>query len=448
MPGKKIVCLGGGSQYFGHVLPDLMVMEGLSGSEIVLYDIDVEKTELMAEFGQRIAEQNGTGFRVRACGDLAEAVDGADFALSAIGGAGASTESVYGTGAHWQDVMIPAKYGIYQLTADTCGPGGMMMALRSIPAYIEICREMEKRCPDIVFLNHSNPMAPLCRAMRKHTSINVIGICHGVQIGINHTAGMLGVDPHELEVVWIGTNHYYWIIRVRHQGRDVHPKVMEIAKDQTREGARPLSDKLSEAYGYCILFPDESHCIEFYPYLAQLRDAKAMPYGLDKHPHYFFGEGAQPAEDTTDRATWLKQYAEGLSKIEPRTEPSDPLMGEGIGPLVEAIAQGRRRVHIVNIPNNGCVPNLPDYAVLEMEGVTDSCGVRGVSIGDAPLTLAAMLHKRIAWQEMVADAAVTGDKGLALQAVLLDEMTVQPEKAGAMLDELIAASKEYLPQFK
>ena len=123
--------------------------------------------------------------------------------------------------------MIPAKYGIYQLVGDTGGPAGMMMGLRSIPIYLSICREMEKRCPEVVVLNHSNPMAVLCRAMLKYTGIRkVIGICHGVQGGIMQTAELLGVEPEELEVVWIGTNHYYWFTRIRLHGKDVYPEVM------------------------------------------------------------------------------------------------------------------------------------------------------------------------------------------------------------------------------
>lgn len=447
MPSKKIVCLGGGSMYFSSVLSDLLVMKGLSGSEIVLYDIDTEKSELMAGFAQRMAERAGTGFRVKACHELAEAVDGADFALSSIGGSGTSAGNVYGTGAHMQDVMIPAKYGIYQLTADTAGPGGMMMALRSIPIYLNICREMEKRCPDVILLNHSNPMATLCRAMNKYTSINVIGICHGVQIGINYTAKMLDVDPHELEIVWIGTNHYYWAMRILHQGRDVYGEVMKRMVEQKADGHAPFSDALSEAYGYRILFPDDSHCIEFYPFLAQLASPEDMPYGLGEHGHYFFGDDPHPAEAAPDRATQLKQYQEELDKIELPEEPSDPITGEGIGVLVEAMAEGRRHVHIVNIPNRGVVPNLPEFAVLEMEGVTESRGVRGVHVGEAPTALAGILQKRIAWQEMVADAAVKGDRSMVLQALLLDEMAIPPEQSKAMLDELLAASKDYLPQF-
>ena len=469
MPSKKIVCLGGGSMYFRRALADLAVTEGLAGSEIALYDIDVEKAELMGRLGARLADLSGTGLRVRVCTELADAIDGADFAISSIGGAGKSVGRVYGTALHRQDLVIPARYGIYQIVGDTGGPAGMMMGLRSIPIYLDICREMEKRCPEVVFLNHSNPMAVLCRAMIKHSGIEqVIGICHGVQGGIKRIADLLGVSLEELDTVWIGTNHYHWFTRIRHNGEDVYPEVRRRMASRKPPEGTTMTTKLSEIYGYQITYPPDNHAIEFYPFLAQVGDPKHMPYGLGeevvtRHGEDLyaglrakveaeFSDAEQEAEPRKPRKPRKRQsqlagYAEELDKTVLPEKPSDPLTGEGLGSLIESIALGRRRVYIVNIPNKGAVSNLPETAVLEIEGVSDSCGVRGIYVGEAPLSLMGLLQKRIAWQELVAEAGVTGDRKLALQALLLDEMAIPPEKAEAMLEELLAASKEMLPQF-
>ncbi|MEA3345003.1 MAG: hypothetical protein U9Q78_01945 [Chloroflexota bacterium] len=456
MPSKKIACLGGGSRYFARALADLAVTEGLAGSEITLYDIDMEKAEIMAQYGARLAEESGTDLRVRACKELADAVDGADFAISSIGGAGRSVGNVYGTTMHIQDMLIPARYGIYQIVGDTAGPAGMMMGLRSIPIYLNICREMEKRCPEVVLLNHSNPMAVLCRAMIKHTGIKkVIGICHGVQGGIIRIADILEVEPHELDIVWIGTNHYHWFTGIRHKGKDVYPEVRRRLAERKHPAGELMTQKLSEIYGYQIVYPPDDHAIEFYPFLSQVPDAESIPYGLIEHVHgtrYTELElEEQPeisdAEKQERRRTQLREYEEELKKLKLPEKSSDPLTGEGIGNLIENIALGRRRVHIVNIPNKGAIPNLPEHAIVEIEGVTDSCGVRGIHMGEAPLYLKGFLEKRIAWQELVVEAGVKGDRDLALQALLLDEMAIPPEKTEAMLDELLAASKEMLPQF-
>ncbi len=454
MPARKIACLGGGSRYFARALGDLAVTPGLAGSEIALYDIDAEKAEIMSRHGARLSEQAGAGMRVRACATLAEAVDGADFAITSIGGAGKSIGSVYGTGAHSLDVLIPAKYGVPQIVGDTGGPAGLMMGLRSIPIYLDICREMEKRCPDAILFNHSNPMAPLCRAMTKYSSINVVGICHGVQAGIIYLAQLLGVPAEELETVFIGTNHYHWFTRLRHKGRDVYPEVRRrLAESGPNEGGA-LTQKLSDIYGYQIAYPHDDHIVEFYSFLTQLAAGEPLPYGMQsryEQPEFasLAAAASQPSEveEREQRQAHLRELAEWLGQLSVPERPSNGITGEGLGSLLEAIAVGRRQVHIVNIPNRGAVPNLPDYAVLEIEGVTDSAGVRGIYAGEAPLSLMGLLQKRIAWQELVVEAGVKGDRNLALQALLLDEMAIRPEKAEAMLDELLAASKELLPQF-
>ena len=85
---------------------------------------------------------------------------------------------------------------------------------------------------------------------------------------------------------------------------------------------------------------------------------------------------------------------------------------------------------------------------MELEGVTDSCGIRAVYTGEAPSVLKSLLERIIAWQELVVDAGARGSKEMALQALSLDPAAILPERAGAMLDELLANSKEFLPQFK
>ncbi|MDP7237011.1 MAG: hypothetical protein QGI34_09790 [Candidatus Latescibacteria bacterium] len=454
MSSVKIVCLGGGSLYFRRALPDLLMCRDLAGSEIVLYDIDAEKVEIMAGMGRRLAEQSGGGFTVRSTVDLVDAVDGADFALSSIGGSGAEiTRNVYDSYVHNADIRIPAKYGVCQVIGDTCGPAGMMMALRSIPAYIEICREMEKRCPGVILLNHSNPIAVLCRAMRKYTGVNVIGICHGVQAGLSYAAEILETPVGELNCTWVGTNHYYWFTRVLHRGNDVYPELMRRVSRRRAPNGRTLSAALSQIYGYHIVYPSDDHIVEFYPFLTQVAGGmENLPYGMTES---LKAHGYDPAASAPDgrpirpevRASFFEAYQALLNETEMPEEQDNSITGEGIASLISAIAHGRRQVHIVNVANQGAIPNLPPTAEVELEGVTDSAGVRPILMGEAPFVLKGMLEKRFVWHELVADAAVKGDRNSALQALMVDEMGILPEKAEAMLDELLLASKDLLPQF-
>ncbi len=460
MPGKKIVCLGGGSFYFRDILADLVLKEGLKGSEIVLYDIDKERAELMAKCGKNLSELAGIDFRIHALKDFTEAIDGADFAIANIGGAGGAGGGYYESKVHYQDLLISARYGIFQVVGDTAGPAAMMAALRSIPIYLNICREMEKRCPNVIFINHANPMAILCRAMNKYTNLkSIIGICHGVQIGIEYIAKILKVNPQELDTIWIGTNHYYWFTRIYHEGKDLYPELRKGTASLKTDEDKILSTKLSKIYGYQITYPEDDHIIEFYPFLAQVKDGAHLPYKLAKSPkgrivtemYAQHGLGDKPAKafepKKSDRKTILKDFNDFLNKATLPKKDKDSLRGENVGRLIEAIAKGERHIHIVNIPNRGAVSNLPDTAVLEVEGVIDSHGIRSIHIGKAPLALKGLLEKIITWQELVVDAGIKGDKSLALQALMLDQMAILPEKAEAMLKELLANSKELLPQF-
>ncbi len=451
MPEKKIVCLGGGSVYFHWGMIELVMQADLAGSELVLYDLDADKIALVATMARRLIRQAGTRMKVRATTNLADAVDGADFAISSIGGSGAEiTPNVYASRFHDADMRIPAKYGIHQVVGDTAGPAGMMMGLRSVPVYLRICREMEKRCPRVILFNHSNPMAVLMRAMHKYTSINAIGICHGVQGGIADAGRLLGVPANELDCTWIGTNHFYWFTRILHKGRDVYEELREAMRTR-RPAKSQLAGKLGEIFGHVFVYAADDHIIEFFPFLAQLPGGqKDLPYELAKSAMtHSFDESKPPTTRATvaDRAAFFKEYRKLVDRVQLPPKRRKPVGSEEVGGMMAAIATGQRKVCIVNIANRGAIPNLPADAEVEVEAVTDRSGVRALQMGECPKWLKAILEKRFVWHELVADAAVTGDRRLALQALTIDEMAIWPEKAAAMLDEMLAASRELLPQF-
>lgn len=433
MPAKKIVLLGGGSAFFKTVISEFAAAEELKGSHIVLYDIHEEYMELIGKYGQRAFQQTGLDLKISWTTDLAEAVDGADFAVSSIGVSGPNR--IY----HELDITIPAKYGIFQTTGDTTGPGGIFAGFRSIPIFLRICREMEKRCPEIIFLNHSNPMMMICRSMIKHTGIKkFVGLCHGAQGTISYLAGILGIQEKELDVLAVGLNHFLWIIRLRHNGKDMYPVLKQKLDAMEPSTGNIFCKKLFDIYGYYPVNADR-HIIEFYPFLRQAKDPEKLPYNLRLRTK-MIEEARKSKDDTWDLTA--KQVAGDVPIQIPKGLPWDSMAN-----LITAISLNRQEVHIVNIPNNGSVPNLPDYAVVEVQGITDSQGFRGLYMGEIPMSVAGMLQARLLQVELAVDAGVYGDPKLALQALLADEFTLSIEDTESMLNELLKAHERMLPQF-
>ena len=455
----KITCLGAGGRYFLHPLGHIAANTRLHGSRIALYDIDPERAAMMADAARRFSEEAGAGLDVRVSRTLPQAVDGADFVIASIGGAGSSGSlGYYHSPLHINDCLICAKYGVPQIVADTCGPAAMAAAFRSVPIYLNICREIEKRAPGAFLLNHANPMAVLCRAMNKYSTVRSVGICHGVQGGIGAVGKLLGIPPVELDVRWIGTNHYYWVTSVRHRGKDLMATLWKRVSETKHPPEHQMCCDLSLAHGYWILYPSDDHAIEFYPFLAQVHGAKRLPYALADGHHgktmMAFYRGKRTLKDLiaedrrTPRKKMLADYKSILDAAKLPKCAESVIETESSSMLISDIATGNRRLHILNIPNRASVPNLPSEAVLEVECVTDSAGVRPLYMGEAPLALEAILRKRVAWQELVVDAAVKGDRKPALQAMMIDEQAILPTKAKAMLEELLENSRQMLPQFR
>ena len=104
-------------------------------------------------------------------------------------------------------------------------------------------------------------------------------------------------------------------------------------------------------------------------------------------------------------------------------------------------------IFAVNLPNRGYVTNLPREGIVEISAVVNGAGLHGIGVGDLPLGLAIDLQARISQQELAVDAALTGDRDLALQAMVADPMVTNIQDAEGMLNDLLAVHAEHLPQF-
>ena len=442
----KIVIIGAGSTVFTPgLIADLTASRNFSDATVALVDINPDAAATMARYTERVARERGVNLRVEYASDRREVLAGADFVTVTI--------AVGGARAWERDVRIPESHGVWQTVGDSVGPGGVFRALRHVPELVAIAQDMEELCPDAWLFNYTNPLTPLVRAVHKTSSIKAAGLCHGVLHTREDIARALGVPHHELNVTVAGLNHLAWVLDMRHGGQDLYPAFRELQRELLASPPPPSADsdpyagfqevsaRLMEIYGY-YPSPGDRHVAEFFPFFLRQMDG-----GL--------GYGTQAGLDMTNRILasrddrWdrIADQAEGRAELD-RALFDEAREGERVVAIMEAIITGQPLLELaVNVRNDGLIANLPREAVVEVPGLIDGAGVHGVGIGPLPEGIANILGGRARQQELTVDAALTGDRQLALQALLADPLVPTVEAAAAMLDDALAAHARFLPQF-
>lgn len=221
---KKFAFIGGGSFTFTrNLVRDILTFPAFQDAEIALMDIDAERLGYIKQAVEKIIKAGGYPATVTATMDRVEALKGADGVLCTI---------LAGDVDVWKyDVLIPEKYGVDVCVGDTRGPSGIFRFLRTVPVMLSICEDIEKYCPNAVFLNYTNPMAMLCRAMQeKFPNLKITGLCHSVQGTAELIARMCGVDPTEIDYTCAGINHEAFFLKIEHNGKDLYPALREAMK--------------------------------------------------------------------------------------------------------------------------------------------------------------------------------------------------------------------------
>jgi alpha-galactosidase len=277
---RKITFIGAGSTVFAkNLIGDILSFPELADSTICLFDIDENRLKTSEVVARRIAKALGASATVEATTDRGRALDGASYAINMIQVGGYRPCTV-------TDFEIPKRYGLRQTIADTLGIGGIMRGLRTIPVLIDICKEMERRCPEVVHLNYVNPMAMNCWALSEATTVRTVGLCHSVQ----HTAGELardiGIPVEEINYVVAGINHLAFYLKFERNGEDLYPEIRRvIAEGRVPDDNRVRYDLFSRL-GYFVTESSE-HFSEYGPwFIKRGREdlIKKFNIPLDEYP--------------------------------------------------------------------------------------------------------------------------------------------------------------------
>lgn len=435
----KITFIGAGSTVFAkNLLGDILSFPELAESTISLHDIDPERLRTTEIVAHKIAERLGANPTIEATLDRRAALDGADYAINMIQVAGYKPGTVI-------DFEIPKKYGLRQTIADTLGIGGIMRALRTIPVLIDMSRDMEDVCPDVLHLNYVNPMAMNCWALSRvasgsrATPIKTVGLCHSVQGTMMEIALDIGVVPDEINYVCAGINHMAFYLTFERDGVDLYPMVRQVIKEDRVPDYNRVRYDMFKRLGYFVTESSE-HFSEYTPwYIKRDRPDLIEKYNI-------------PLDEYITRCE--KQIAgwENLrKKLEDPQRKVRVSRSEEYGSLIiHSQETGIPRVIYGNVPNAGLIDNLPQGCCVEVPCLVDKNGVQPTHIGELPLHLAALMQTNINVQALTVEAALSGNREYIYYAAMLDPHTAAEldlDQIYALVDELIEAHGEWLPEF-
>ncbi len=442
----KITFMGAGSTVFAkNVLGDCMCAEALRDSHLALYDIDggrLEDSRMMLEnLNRTINEGRATITAHFGVEQRKDALRDADFVVDAIQVGGYEPSTVI-------DFEIPKKYGLRQTIADTLGVGGIMRAMRTIPVLQEFAADMEEVCPDAWFLNYVNPMSILTGFMQRYTGVKTVGLCHSVQVCAPQLLKALDMEdclPCQWKVA--GINHMGWLLEISKDGKDLYPEIKRraFAKNEKarKEGAEKHPDmvryEIMRNFGYYITESSE-HAAEYHPYFIksthpELIDEFNVP--LDEYPR----RCVKQIEE------WQKQRDELVSKA----DLSHTRTHEYASGIMEAVVTDVPYEIGGNVINNGLIANLPDEACVEVPCMCNRNGITPCYVGPLPEQLAALNRTHVNVHLVAIEAAATRKRDTLYQAVMLDPHTrseLTLDNIRAMVDELIEAHGDRLPEFK
>ena len=442
---NKIVIIGAGSGMFSKkLICDVLTYHDMHVDCIALVDINEYKLHIMEQVAKKIVKQLGSDTQILASTERRDVMHDATFVINTI--------NVGGVKMYEKDLGIPEKYGCIQNVGDIIGPGGMMRGLRAFPTILAICKDMEELCPDAYFFNYTNPMAALCLALSYATKIKVFGFCHNVQSTALQLSAYLGTTMEHVRFWAAGINHMDWFLQYKIDGKDVYPRLFEMAKD------KKLIEELQKVEpDYCHY---DSRVYDFVRFEIMQNFGKYVsesPFHMSEYGPYFRKNADMIAKYRVDDRWWLRQeqsrdvYFEELEQIVKEDKEIPITKSFEYAPeIIHAYWTGKPFRANLNVRNTGLIPNLPADAVVEVPCYTDSEGIHPCYVGELPSQLAALNTTNILVHQQMARAMVEKKFTHVYNGVRLDPMTAANctlEQINAMVGELIEANREYLADF-
>lgn len=446
----KIAYIGGGSRGWGWgLMSDLARIDNMSGT-VYLYDIDRQAALDNETIGNGV---EGDKFNYVAVDTIGEALDGADFVvISILPGTFDEMES---------DVHCGEEFGIYQSVGDTCGIGGLIRALRTLPMFFGFGEEIKKHCSNAFVINYTNPMALCIGALyRAFPEIKCFGCCHEVfgtknflKEIVEEKFGLENLTRDDIKINVLGVNHFTWITDAHYRNIDLFPIYREYCEkyaDLGRQGGKDnnwMNNSFVSAdrvkmdlflrYGY-IAAAGDRHLAEFCPphwYLKNPETVRSYSFGLTPV--------SWRKNDLAERLARKDRLLSGEEKFEIKET------GEEGALQMSALLGLKDFVTNVNIPNRGQIPNLPLGTIVETNARFCAGSVTPIFAGEIPSVLKPLIDRTADMQQLILDAAWERSLDKAFVAFVTEpQNNLDLKESRILFDRMIDNTKKYLSDYR
>ena len=438
----KVAIIGAGSVGFTKTLiSDLLHVPEFADVEFALTDINPHNLDMIRQIIDQIVAVNALPAKVTATTDRRAAITGARYIMSCV--------RVGGLEAFATDVNIPLKYNVDQCVGDTICAGGILYGQRNIPVILDFCKDIREVAePGALFLNYANPMAMNTWAALQYGAVNTVGLCHGVQHGAHQIAQALGVNDSELNYICSGINHQTWYIDLRVNGRKVEKDELVAAFERHPVYSKQEKVRIDVLKRFGVYSTESNgHLSEYLPWYRKRPDEIGRWIDMSDWIH---GETGGYLRYSTERRNWFEtdfpkfrdEAAKPLSEVKRTSEHASY--------IIEGLETGRVYRGHFNVRNNGIIRNLPDDAIIESPGFVDRFGINMVEGITLPTACAATCSVSVGVQRMSVEAAISGDIDMLKLAVLHDPLVgaiCTPDEVWQMVDEMVVAQAQWLPQY-
>ncbi|MFI6334048.1 6-phospho-beta-glucosidase [Streptomyces sp. NPDC050535] len=431
----RLTILGGGGfrvpLVYGALLGDRA--EGRV-TQVVLHDLDAGRLSAVTRVLAEQAAGDPDAPEVTATTDLDEALRGADFVFSAI--------RVGGLEGRAADERVALDEGV--LGQETVGAGGIAYGLRTVPVAVDIARRVARLAPDAWVINFTNPAGLVTEAMSRHLGDRVIGICDS-PVGLGRRiAQVLGANPREAWIDYVGLNHLGWVRGLRVAGRDELPRLLA---DQELLGSfeegKLFGPEWLQSLGaipneYLHYYYFNRETVRAYQQTektrgAFLRDQQAAFYDEMTRPD----AAALTAWDRTRAEREATYMAENRDAAGAGERDADDLSGgyEKVAlALMRAIARDERTTLILNVRNRGTLSVLDAEAVIEVPCHVDANGAHPVAVDPLPDHATGLVCAVKAVEREVLATAESGSRTTAVKAFALHPLVDSVNVARRLVD--------------